>query len=524
VRNLGLFAFLMAGVLVITVFGAIRDSHRRSVYRDALKLYAVALDSLNRLVPDAKPPGRVSHIISYEDVTQARDSLDVWDWANRTALAARRVALGASRVAAAATDLKQESAEAADMRVDAEVLAANAVSLGRNFDEAFSVATLDSSTEVLATSLATKSTTKPDPTGKSGVQSKGSGGDVIPPKTAARRLRFFVAQGRVQKNIATHLRDEGQTFSLDVAVSPKFLSFIGGAFLGDLASSVWRTLFISAAVALIVLACATPAAYLIKRVNGTPGELKAFQGIELATVAVAAIPLLATPFLVASLASGGSGDGPSRRGPDDGGLGGSRSSLSRASSILTNNYADMRTDGSASSLAPLLASLEQQRTEDAHTRDSVFRSLRTGQRNVEVLASQLRQTVQGLTTSVTSSEKATRDLIAIERQTASRDRTIMLGSLAKADTVISQTMVSLDAFTRAMTDDSRNLRPQMNTVMAVAWMDECLRLREGKRAAPVRAFRWLIGSSEKTDLLSKMVRADVDNPNPIAKSVCETGI
>ena len=469
---------LLVGVSGITCQSGKRNAERRQAFNDASSKYRIALSDYNSMVPPGPGP------VSYAEMSvhaQRQHQPDVWSWANHTALVARELASTSLRLAASAEALDREPYEASMLRDDAEALAANAAIIAHSVAVAPSAST----------------------------PARGDDSDVVmPPQMATPRLSYFVGLAREQRRLGYALYTmEVRYAGASARIDPSPFASLWQAIVGEFASAIWTTLLISAAVALIVLAVASLIVGVLRR-YGIKGQtkLELFKLPETAPLMLAIlVPLVALPYLILIPAPGATDT------PAESLTGVVHESNPGTSPVQSVTVGLMGPDITVEDPAEARA-----------TRREIFDALN---RQLAALEEQQRETRVDMRTTATLADRLEQrfrdDSVTVAAQFAKSDAD--RATAHARDTLLANQLTSsrdhLATVTQRLLEEERNVRPSMNTLMGVTWLAECLRLREDHRALPVRAWRSLVGSDDKADVM-RAVRAANGDATVAAQRVC----
>jgi hypothetical protein len=523
-------AALLGGAMVLGM-GVVRENERVNTLAEAVSLYRSAAAIMNdRFAPTARAGlfarEHTLSFITVRRIAALEPGNDVWRWSRETATAARRVALAASRLASAAANVIPDTAATMDLLIDAEILAANSVRIGHSIDEAESASALDKDAEKHA--MAAQCHTVHD----KACSGRASQTDAPPPRTKAfkedrlanerewipassqRRLVFLVSQAREQHAVSRQVLKEANAIEAQGLTTGN--SVFARALVGEVTSSIVRTLVIAGAVTLLILAITVPATSFLTRHHIVGGhDLTDVKVWNYAPLALAAVPLLAAPFLVSAAATG-SFDGAN-------GSGGSSWHRSTVTNAPVSNYTDMRTPLPETSSDAIVGALDRFTTveESAH---SQFRAALVDDRIVrEQLMSTsiaLNQSVvrlaesdsvfhHSLVTTAHSEDLSTRNLALLAKIAIEEQDGVRIG------------LAALTRQTERLSEHTQALQGSTSGLMAASWMDQCLRLKESRRAAPMRALSWMFGNAGQGDVTRTIPSLEGNELLNVANRACD---
>lgn len=515
-----------------------REEHSLSTFANARDVYSQGEQALDHLAKRADSIAGVQYAtagsLTEMQTAVRKTDMDLLEWATQTATASRRVALSATRLAAAAAELIPDTSVTTDLAVDAEVLSVNAVSIGRSVDQVLSDATMNETAVFLATPAAkeldkmeaqeTSFRDKAQSTSNAATRRAllahaesvrrrrarvmNTLGQTVKTIPVRQHLTFFVAQ---QVLLAAHVSTEAAAF----AKYPKLRGwqYYERVALGEVPSSVVRTLAISGAVALLVLACAVPAMKLFRRygVVGTT-QINKFEPWSLAPLAAAAVPLLATPLIVASIASGT----PYRGYTGEEGSG-RNTSVTNAPTV---SYVDARTMGAPPdpNLA-LTSAIEHFTLAETETRNAMVINQKKIDARIVMIDSDL---VDAQSIAAEALASTSRAIVTMNNHFdyTARTQSRLIGLNITAAESVATALKALGVETSRVADETKALRVPLATQMAASWIDECMRLREAGRWAPMRGFSWLVGSRGSTQVIDAIPELTGGRALTLADEVC----
>ena len=509
----------VAGLLLVLATSAMREAQKQYAYDQATYVYGGAVRQLDTLFrKDSRGKVLDSLYISLTSVNAKRDAVGLWKWANRASTATRRLALAATRVAAAASDVEPDSSVTVDLALGAQILLGNSGSIMQSVEDLRPATQLDDelrtqndtiidnsqlsgdSSRAAAASINRRrrsSSVASAPSAKRGLALRGP-----TPELAQHRLELVLTQVREQYSIGADFTRHAASLRSSSAPNewrnrvPRFI-------VGDVTVTVLRTLAIGSGVALLLLAIGVPAMHFLARRGIVGGRtLEPFKPYEFAPLALAALPLLATPFLIASVS------GSSPVSSDIGHSRGGAVTLSSTDPAMAAAY------------SALAVAIEQSTLEDQDARREIFAALSKRQsdlsRRVETATLQLAELRKTYTKSELASQRVLDSFAANEANAARRHDDLTRLVISSANDLNGR-ILTMHASAQNLV---KTLQVPITGMAAQAWLTECLRLEDSRRAAPLRFVSSLFGNRKAGRVMDEMPDVSGDRILPFATKIC----